>query len=171
MLFCSEGETCTGGKCGGGVAKGCDDENPCTADLCDELVKQCRTTPLSNGTGCTDDGNPCTSDACASGVCAHPALPDGAPCSLAATCMATCTGGTCGGGTDCDDSDPCTVDACGAGGCTHVPGEDGVPCSDGDACNGDETCEDGACAAGPAPACDDGNPCTSDKCDPESGWL
>ena len=43
-------------------------------------------------------------------------------------------------------------------------------CDDGDACNGAERCVDGAaCARGPAPACDDQNPCTADTCLAASG--
>ena len=31
---CNEGTTCGSGVCGGGTAKDCDDNNPCTADVC-----------------------------------------------------------------------------------------------------------------------------------------
>jgi hypothetical protein len=37
-------------------------------------------------------------------------------------------------------------------------------CDDGLFCNGDEICLGGTCAAGTVPACEDGNPCTSDSC-------
>ena len=42
-------------------------------------------------------------------------------------------------------------------------------CDDADACNGQETCEAGACVAGTAPEVDDGNPCTLDGCNPIGG--
>ena len=42
-------------------------------------------------------------------------------------------------------------------------------CDDGDVCNGTETCSGEFCRAGTALACDDGNPCTDDGCDPHAG--
>ncbi|MBI3180991.1 MAG: PKD domain-containing protein [Myxococcales bacterium] len=46
---------------------------------------------------------------------------------------------------------------------------DGAPCDDGDACNGRETCQGGACATGSPLSCDDGDACTVDSCDGASG--
>jgi hypothetical protein len=43
-------------------------------------------------------------------------------------------------------------------------------CDDHDVCNGVETCQAGVCVFGAAPACDDGNPCTTD-CDPVRGCV
>ncbi len=40
-----------------------------------------------------------------------------------------------------------------------------LACDDGNACNGAETCANGACIAGVAMNCKDGNPCTDDSCD------
>lgn len=75
----------------------------------------------------------------------------------------------------CDDGDPCTVDSCGdPQACpTHVP----IPgccavdadCDDGDLCTGIEMCRDHVCVKGPPPTCEDGNPCTDNRCDPASG--
>ncbi|MGK4006806.1 RHS repeat-associated core domain-containing protein [Sorangium sp. So ce1036] len=64
---------------------------------------------------------------------------------------------------------PCNA----TGGDAHVSlAPAGAPCSDGDACNGDETCDGrGACVAGTPPAVDDGNPCTVDVCDAASGVV
>jgi len=46
----------------------------------------------------------------------------------------------------------------------------GTSCGDGNLCNGDETCNgSGGCIAGTVPTVDDGNPCTSDSCDPVAG--
>ncbi|HEU4401347.1 MAG TPA: hypothetical protein VFT43_04510, partial [Candidatus Polarisedimenticolia bacterium] len=42
-------------------------------------------------------------------------------------------------------------------------------CSDHDACNGQETCQEGACKPGSVVNCDDGNPCTDDTCDAQTG--
>jgi polyvinyl alcohol dehydrogenase (cytochrome) len=49
---------------------------------------------------------------------------------------------------------PCAVDA---------------DCNNGDACDGTERCEAGACVPGTALSCDDGQPCTADRCDPQLG--
>jgi len=56
----------------------------------------------------------------------------------------------------------CTPDPCF---CT-----DDQQCQDGDLCNGQEFCEGGFCRPGNViPECDDGNPCTTDFCDPAVG--
>jgi hypothetical protein len=70
----------------------------------------------------------------------------------------------------CDDSNPCTKGGCDedTGECTHDPLADGN-CSDDDACTKDDTCKDGACAAGAKLKCDDGSACTSDTCDTATG--
>jgi cysteine-rich repeat protein len=65
----------------------------------------------------------------------------------------------------CDDGSPCTVDSCDPLlGCHHLPLANGTSCSDGVACNGDETCVNGACTAGMPVECDDARPCTTDAC-------
>lgn len=46
-----------------------------------------------------------------------------------------------------------------------------VECSDGDACNGAERCQDGACVQGEALVCQDDEPCTSDSCDRARGCV
>ncbi len=69
----------------------------------------------------------------------------------------------------CEDGDPCTTDACEASGCTHVAAANGTACPDGNVCNGSETCQSGACAAGSALDCSDANPCTTDACNPATG--
>lgn len=60
---------------------------------------------------------------------------------------------------------PCAAEACVGGECHAVPVPDGTPCSDGDVCNGEERCTDGACLPGLPLICDDGNPCTDDGCE------
>src|SRR5207245_7616004 len=42
-------------------------------------------------------------------------------------------------------------------------------CSDNNVCNGVETCSSGACHARTPPVIDDGEPCTTDSCDPILG--
>src|SRR5690606_22058113 len=55
----------------------------------------------------------------------------------------TCTDNVCAGtAPDCDDNIACTVDACDGGDCSHTPSD---------------------------ALCDDGNPNTTDVCDPQNG--
>ncbi|MBL8681332.1 MAG: hypothetical protein JNK05_19295 [Myxococcales bacterium] len=66
---------------------------------------------------------------------------------------------------ECDDGIACTEDTCaGDGMCTHTAMND--RCNDGRFCNGVETCMVGrGCVGGMAPACDDMNANTTDRCD------
>lgn len=73
----------------------CNDNNPCTADVCS--AGTCQNTAVSNGTACADDGNVCTNDMCNAGQCTHP--------NNTASCA--------------DDGNSCTSDVCSAGACTH----------------------------------------------------
>lgn len=68
----------------------------------------------------------------------------------------------------CDDSNACTTDGCDPqGGCIHQP-KSGSPCNDGDSCSLGDHCEAGTCIGEPV-ECNDGNPCTDDLCDGQSG--
>jgi hypothetical protein len=79
-------------------------------------------------------------------------------------------------GSRCDDGRDCsTTDSCQAGSCE---GQDtatcpvcsvDADCDDHDVCTGAERCVAGACQNSRPPTCDDGNPCTSDMCDPTAG--
>ena len=46
---------------------------------------------------------------------------------------------------------------------------DNTECDDADLCTGTETCNAGSCQPGTPPITDDGNPCTTDSCDPLTG--
>ena len=46
-----------------------------------------------------------------------------------------------------------------------------APCDDANACTTADTCAGGVCVGGPAPNCDDGNPCTDDSCSPATGCV
>ena len=86
------------GHCEGGAGcvqlpDGCDDGNPCTADLCSNA------TGCSHGAASCDDGNPCTVDMCdiLTG-CAHlPAMCSGKPCAANQCSGAKCSGSWFGG--------------------------------------------------------------------------
>ncbi|HLK88947.1 MAG TPA: hypothetical protein VKZ18_03580 [Polyangia bacterium] len=55
------------------------------------------------------------------------------------------------------------------GSCGMMPLPDGTSCSDGNACNGEETCQAGVCTPGAAPTCAATDPCTVGVCDPVNG--
>ncbi|MBW1809229.1 MAG: proprotein convertase P-domain-containing protein [Deltaproteobacteria bacterium] len=143
-LYCNVAEICTGGVCGGGIARNCSDGNQCTADSC-------------------DDGNDeCVNDAAGA---------DGAACDDGFFCMVgeTCNGGVCGSGSprDCSDPNGCTVDSCDEAGDTcenDAAAMDGVPCDDGNFCLVGELCNAGVCGGGSVRLCDDGNQCTENNC-------
>ncbi len=97
-LFCTTGETCQSGTCGGGTARDCSDTNSCTADSCDDDADQCVHDPVPlNGTAC-DDGSACTdADVCTNGTCTGTAI-------------------------TCSDGNPCTSDTCNpSSGCVYTP--------------------------------------------------
>ncbi len=80
----------------------------------------------------------------------------------------------CNGKTDdnlCDDGNNCTIDGCNAdGSCFHQP-DNTKTCDDGSICTQQDKCVDGVCQGLNPIICNDGNPCTTDTCDPVAGCL
>ena len=115
---CTTAEVCTQGSCVGELTQ-CQDGNPCTDDLCDEVL------------GCTFPANTAPCD-------------DGSDCTVDDVCAET----TCGGQPkDCDDDNDCTEDYCVPGdGCVTVP-LDAVTCDDGLSCSTGDACVEGVCEA------------------------
>ncbi len=159
---------CTAGVCSlTGAADGspCEDGNACThADVC--LSGQCTQGLMLD----CDDGLPCTIDTCVQGGCAH--SPASGPCDDGNTCTLgdSCKVGVCVAGQllDCEDGNVCTDNPCVPGvGCTQTPNS--APCTLLDLCQTGAQCGDGTCQAGVVTVCDDGNPCTNDLCDPQTG--
>lgn len=165
--FCAEEATC---EC----ADACNNQ-------CDASILEC-----CEDSDC-DDGLACTMDTCTF-----------SPGNNLHTCVNDpITGGTAGGGIECDgdlctiddscndgvcnpgmetmscpsDPNPCMESACNplTGMCESTP-LDGVPCSDGNPCTEDEMCVMGSCTS-PAVDCDDGIDCTVDTCDAMLGCL
>ncbi len=139
--LCTQSDLCAGGVCAGSQL-GCDDKNPCTIDTCDPTAG-CAHQPSSLG---CEDGNACTvGDVCAGGACKP------------------------GPGATCDDGNVCTSDACDpkTGVCAST--NNTAPCNDNNACTVGDMCAVGLCQAGTPTLCDDGKPCTDDKCDPATG--
>ena len=178
----------------------CDDNNPCTDDLCNPAVgcshvnntapcddhSTCTSNDTCSGGTCAgtplncDDGNACTLDSCDPNCpgdpCRHAPAPNGTACSDGNACTTgdACVGGACQAGTgtlNCNDNNPCTDDSCTpASGCVHA--NNTAPCSDGNACTVGDTCGGGSCQPGTgSPNCNDNNPCTDDSCNPVTGCV
>ena len=189
---CTVGDVCAGGACAGSALASCDDGNVCTDDGCDPATGCVHTpngAPCDDSDLCTlgdtclggacagaqrncDDFNPCTEDSCDPAVgCVH--APVAAPCDDGDACTVgdACVDGVCGGApASCDDGNPCTDDVCHpATGCANEP--NAGRCDDGSECTTFDTCADGVCEGGPPLDCDDGNPCSDDGCDNETGCF
>ena len=187
---CTLADHCVAGTCAGNPVD-CDDDNPCTDDACDDNG-ECVSTP--NQKGCDDD-NPCTlADHCKEGFCTG--MPVSCDCQEDSDCEALEDGDLCNGTLVCNLSkfpylcavdeatvvgcpDPegvgseCLVAVCdpASGQCAELPGADGKACSDGDACTFAEQCAAGSCAGGLTVNCNDGNLCTDDSCESDSGCV
>jgi len=193
---CTQKGACSAGKCKPGAKLACNDNNPCTEDICD-VKNGCtkpKKGPCSDNNACTngdvcsagkckpgnmikcDDGNVCTTDACSAQkgcVYAQNTLvcDDGNSCSK----DDKCDGGKCKGkddsGKNCDDNNPCTTVSCdGKGGCKPpVFKANTTKCDDDDACTTAGTCTDGKCDGIASIDCNDGNPCTIDTCTKSAG--
>ncbi len=68
----------------------------------------------------------------------------------------------------CDDANPCTSDSCASGTCTFTKLPATTACSDGNACTSADACTAGGVCVGTMMNCDDGNPCTTDACNPNT---
>ncbi len=189
-LVCTDYDVCLDGECMGEIID-CDDDNPCTDDVCIDqqggCVYQNNADPCNDGNTCTegdvcangkckgvailcDDNNVCTKDSCAPATgClfefAAGACDDGDAC----TANDTCNEGTCAGeAVVCDDNNICTDDTCDpAAGCVAYPNKN--PCDDANPCTEGDVCAAGECVAGLPANCDDDNDCTDDSCDPQAG--
>ena len=190
---CTVDDTCSSGICVGIGALKCDDENPCTEDLClpEEGCSHLPTSglPCSDGDLCTvgdeclvgectpgveqkcDDGNPCTDDSCGvDGLCVHLANSTDCDDSNACTSGDACLDSQCVGAkiVDCDDENVCTTDSClPASGCTYA--FNSLACDDSNKCSVNDQCAQGTCISGSPQTCFDGNPCTNDSCSASEG--
>jgi hypothetical protein len=143
---CDDGNVCTlGERCDGNgacvPASSLDCSGVCQTGTCDP---QAGCVPLGDGAPC-NDGNACTDGDQCSGTACVPGSPR--------NCTGPCLTGACDSGTGCVPQPAST------------PCDDGTICTVGDHCTG----TDGSCVPGAPRACDDGNPCTTDACDPASG--
>ncbi|MCO4760837.1 MAG: hypothetical protein KC502_04995 [Myxococcales bacterium] len=191
---CTQGDACKSGACTAGKKRDCDDNKPCTADVCHKLagcLHNAQAGTCTDGNACTakdacingscqgalvvcNDGKACTKDSCDKQKGCVTAALTGTTCDDGSACTEkdVCTAGVCKGGAakSCDDSNACTKDSCDPkSGCSSVALPNAVSCSDGDPCTSGDACAGGKCAVGPKKTCDDGNVCTIDACDDKSG--
>ncbi|NUN12151.1 MAG: lamin tail domain-containing protein [Myxococcales bacterium] len=153
---CTQTDTCNDGVCVGGNPVSCGEAALCYTDpVCNPDTGDCETSPLTNGTTCSDSLACTVSDSCTDGMCI------GIPNHLA-----------------CDDGVFCTLDLCSPGaadadaaGCVVDPtGKFGTECDDDNVCTYPDVCDfDGTCAPGFGVTCNDKNSCTDDFCDPVDG--
>jgi len=182
---CDDQEVCTDDSCSANgcehkprTGADCNDGDPCTTkDKCGDDGKCGAGTPIK-----CDDGEFCTDDSCKDGVCVYAPIANNTPCTDPDMCTSNdkCVDGLCKGtsstGVDCNDDNVCTADSllnCNSTICQHLPQPLSQACPAPDKCHADGHCSgtDGKCVAGPAKNCDDGNPCTKDSCDPETGCV
>lgn len=189
---CGSGMTCRAGVCQFAIceegASLCEAGQPLRCDKADTPLlssscissSACQETACRAGKGCEvqpqgarcDDDNPCTTDTCQEdGSCAYTFNTDSCDNADACTTQSKCQLGHCVGQARlCDDHNPCTSDSCDKiTGCVFTP-HDGGSCSDSDICTIGDHCESGRCVGAMLP-CDDGNPCTTDSCDPALGCV
>ncbi len=172
---CTDPDHCSASRCTGWTVV-CNDENPCTDDMCDPATG-CVYPPNDNNM-CAD-GDLCNgNEICQSGECL-PGTPtdcsDGRTCSLdscyppSGECFHDLSGCGCNSDLDCEDENPCTDDSCNmdTGLCSNVA-NDANSCDDGNACTDPDHCSNATCM-GLSVVCNDENPCTQDVCDAETG--
>jgi hypothetical protein len=152
-LFCTIGDACDNGTCGGGSPNTCGvKQSPCSAVICYEESKSCSVTPVNDGTACTP------TDLCQSnGVC-HIGDCIGEPKDCSFSPLNECNKVAC---------EPATGKCVGE----PDPNKDNAPCVlSGDPCSTNKTCNAGQCGGGNAKDCsafDVG--CQVGVCDPSSG--
>ncbi|MCB9738676.1 MAG: hypothetical protein H6747_05350 [Deltaproteobacteria bacterium] len=135
----------------------------------------------ANPVDCTTDTDcplpylPCQERTCQQSKCAFVAAAEQSPCTAGSACVtdAVCVQGVCTPQAlkNCDDGNSCTDDDCtvATGLCTYKPTKTGFACEDGNKCTLTATCFSGVCIPKGFVTCDDGDPCSTDFCDPKTG--
>ncbi|MBN2496581.1 MAG: hypothetical protein JXR96_18475 [Deltaproteobacteria bacterium] len=138
--------------CEFGCRQGACAPDPCLALDCSQSPSACQASPGR----CEREPEP---------HCVYELLPDGSPCEDGLYCngQESCEGGVCMPGEpplDCSHlDDVCLLGVCDelGQGCTVEPRPDGTPCEDSLYCNGQESCQQGACASGQPVDCSELN--------------
>src|SRR6185295_1251274 len=187
---CSDGNACNGvescqanqnNSCVGGQPLSCTDGNPCTNDNCNPNVG-CQFPPVPNRTTCDPPSG--TLETCNNGTrqvvaCGQLGCAPGSTicnnCGGAGQCngnqFTPCNNGRAGATVTCNDTDGnvCTGVACDpARGCV-TQALSNISCSDGNACNGNEMCQNGACSNPPDVGCPNLGACRTNTCNPGNG--
>ena len=165
-LHCNGTETCVDNVCQPGTPPACNDDGLfCNgSEICDEVNDRCGSTgnPCAAGTTCDEQDDRCIPLTCGNTTC-----DEGENCT---SCPEDCISGQGG-----------TCDACFKGVCNGEchPTKEGPDCADcaPSWCCGDGVCEGSEdlancaidCACSSDAGCDDGEPCTIDVCNPETG--
>ena len=171
----------------------CTDLDPCQECLCNVTIGggTCEIANKENGASC-DSGHECSiNNTCEDGVCGGGK--EICQCRETTDCQIHEDGDFCNGTlvcnksqfpyqceideesiVECDDSQDttCSFSSCEpeTGDCVMTPVEDGEPCET-DHCVLEAECQAGECVALRHLDCDDDNPCTDDRCDPELGCV
>ena len=154
-LYCTVGEHCVNGACGGGAERDCgalDDE--CMVGVCDDAVDACIAEPAHDGQSC-DDGLYCTvGELCAQGLCGSGEardcsyLDEGCFVGACDELLGLCVEDALPNGFGCNDSSSCTIgDTCSNGVCSGARLADQTLCGDGDPGTARSICVTGACLA------------------------
>ncbi len=194
---CGNGVRECGEQCDGGPGGSSTCSPQCTAII---VPGNCGNGTLDPNEDC-DDGNTtpcdgcsatCTTDGCGSGsleaACGEQC--DDFNTTSGDGCSATCQDEVCGNGVAdageaCDDgnqnncdgcANDCTIPTSACPVCAAGSTEDCVPCAATIDCDPLRACGSSACVAGVCtpvspPSCDDGNLCTTDRCDPSTGCV
>ncbi|MCH8148200.1 MAG: hypothetical protein IH987_09455, partial [Planctomycetes bacterium] len=86
--FCTTGESCTAGVCGGGSATDCSAlDDQCSVGVCNEATSACEAQPINEGLSCDDDYACTEIDVCASGSCVGSTIPGCKICSTTPGCF------------------------------------------------------------------------------------
>jgi hypothetical protein len=145
---CVLNSSCQAGSCIPVNLKSCPSSGPCFVGVCDTNSGSCVEESKVEGASC-EHPNFCVSQAvCNSGACIMVQE------------------------NSCDDGNPCTMGVCNqadGGGCIQTPVPDGSSCISDDPCAQTSICSLGVCETLSLIDCDDGNPCTQDNCDNNSG--
>jgi cysteine-rich repeat protein len=151
--------------------EGCDDGNTTAGDGC---RGDCTPELCGDGIGdpqeACDDGNTADGDCCSASCALEIGLcDDGNACTLDETCQAgVCTPTAV---VDCPAASPCHTGVCNPadGSCSSVPKPEGGLCDDANACTVLDRCVASVCTGAIPQTCTDGDPCTTDGCEPASG--
>jgi hypothetical protein len=119
----------------------------CWHEVCTE--DGCVGEPYAENSPCGDHPAPCGQFLCRGGRCTEVVMADDEPCG--------------------DHENPCKEFRCQGGECQERERPNTVPCGNVHLCYEGDYCQAGQCRPGPIPKCEDGNPCTIDQCDDETG--